>query len=132
MPRKGTDKDKERWQKYYAKHGDRIRARARERGKTHPLRSTWRRIACLRQYGLTLSDYEHMLVKQNGRCAGCGTPALECRQGKLCVDHDHATGKVRGLLCHDCNHAIGQAKESPAILYGLIDYLQTHQAVEAR
>ncbi len=50
------------------------------------------------RYGLTPDDVDRMLTDQGGVCAIC--------QGEMkrqCVDHDHATGKVRGLLCHRCN-----------------------------
>ncbi len=55
----------------------------------------------LRKYGLALGDFIKFAVAQNARCAICG------QQKKLCVDHSHATGKVRGLLCRQCNSAIG-------------------------
>ena len=46
---------------------------------------------------------------------------------KLCVDHNHATGKVRKLLCHDCNTMIGKAKEDIQILESAINYLKKHK-----
>jgi hypothetical protein len=59
----------------------------------------------LRAYGLTADDFERMEQDQGGRCAICGAlPAG--RWKRLFVDHDHKTGKVRGLLCHLCNSAL--------------------------
>jgi len=59
----------------------------------------------LRLYGITWNDYEQMLDEQNGVCAICGS---ENKSGKkLYVDHDHYTGKVRGLLCVKCNGGLG-------------------------
>jgi hypothetical protein len=57
------------------------------------------------RYGISAEDYEAMLVRQGGVCAMCG---MEYHTGRLlCVDHDHATGKVRGLLCIRCNAGLG-------------------------
>lgn len=56
------------------------------------------------KYGITLEEYEALLKKQNGICAICKEP---CRSGRrLCVDHNHETGQVRGLLCVYCNRNI--------------------------
>jgi hypothetical protein len=77
-----------------------------------------------RRYRLTPAQYEIMLTAQNGLCAICkqrnpdGTP--------LAVDHCHQTGKNRGLLCRLCNAAIGMLKDSPAVLYRAIEYLNSH------
>ena len=55
------------------------------------------------QLGLTLAAYEALLEAQGGGCAICGaTPKTR----RLDTDHDHKTGKVRGLLCHRCNRAL--------------------------
>ena len=51
-------------------------------------------------YGITLAQYASMLKRQGGRCAICGRPP---KRRNLDVDHDHATGRVRGLLCFNCN-----------------------------
>lgn len=58
-----------------------------------------------------------MLAEQDGRCKICG------QLKKLNVDHDHATGEVRGLLCHGCNVGIGFFRDSPELLRSAIDYL---------
>jgi len=57
----------------------------------------------LKQYGINNEDYEIMLKNQNGLCGLCQEPMKQC-----CIDHDHETGKVRGLLCHKCNLLLGQ------------------------
>lgn len=54
-----------------------------------------------RTHGISLEDYKRMFTDQKGVCAKCGKPQLGIRP--LCVDHDHATGKVRQLLCYKCN-----------------------------
>ena len=61
-------------------------------------------------YGITEEDYDRMYKEQKGVCAICKKPETRQSKGKttlLCVDHDHETGKVRGLLCHRCNTVIG-------------------------
>jgi hypothetical protein len=53
-----------------------------------------------RRYGITPEQYQKMLDRQGGICAICGRPPKTLR---LSVDHDHRTGRVRGLLCYQCN-----------------------------
>lgn len=77
-----------------------------------------------RLYGIELEQYEALLSKQNGKCAICEGPPTKGK--KLCVDHDHQTGAVRGLLCHDCNVAIGKFKESEMIVKKAAFYMQSH------
>ena len=55
-----------------------------------------------RKYGLTLEAFDELLAAQGGGCAICGKPDADN------VDHDHETGRVRGILCFNCNIAIGQ------------------------
>jgi hypothetical protein len=75
-----------------------------------------------RNFGMTLKDYDNLLVKQNRLCAICGTDRNN--QGKrFSVDHNHKTGAVRGLLCDSCNTGIGMFKDSPSIMLRAINYL---------
>ena len=82
-----------------------------------------------RIYSLTLKDYDNMLVSQNGLCALCGTPAIESSHRRLQVDHDHETGKVRGLLCGNCNAFIGMADDSIEKLLNGVEYLKKHKSI---
>jgi hypothetical protein len=75
---------------------------------------------------MTLTDYQPMYARQNGKCAICGVA-----EGKLVVDHNHTTGKVRELLCHLCNAMIGCAREDIAILASAAAYLRREQQLEA-
>jgi hypothetical protein len=73
-----------------------------------------------RRFGMTLDEYEAMLEAQDRRCGACRrdfdrTPS---------VDHDHATGQVRGLLCNRCNVAIGFAEDDPERLEAAANYLR--------
>lgn len=77
-------------------------------------------------YGITTKEYEKMYANQNGSCAICETPNLS---GKLlCVDHDHKTGRVRGLLCDKHNWMIGHANDNILTLYRAADYLEKHKS----
>lgn len=95
----------------------------REYGEKYPerIRNTDLRI----RYGITLEDYNAMYERQGGRCAICGAA-----EGKLVVDHNHKTGKVRELLCHLCNAMIGCAREDLAIIAAAAAYLYREQHPE--
>lgn len=80
----------------------------------------------LKRFKLTPEDYDRILLGQNGACAICGT--TQCREGFLfCVDHDHRTGTVRGLLCTSCNLLLGLARDSKKTLRSAIRYLNNSQ-----
>ena len=74
----------------------------------------------LRQYGMTVNDYDQLFAKQKGRCAICGRHQLEFHR-HLNVDHDHITGIVRGLLCTECNNLLGQLEKTGFVAKAL-DY----------
>lgn len=79
----------------------------------------------LLRYGLTVDDYEDMLTAQEGKCAICGdTASGHEKHGRLCVDHDHVTGQVRGLLCHLCNAGIGFLGDDPENIDRAAQYLR--------
>jgi hypothetical protein len=79
-----------------------------------------------RLYGITLKEHQQMYEEQNGVCAVCEKPG-DGKWKKLCVDHDHKTGKVRQLLCRNCNMILGQVDDSINHLGKLTAYLQKHQ-----
>jgi hypothetical protein len=81
-----------------------------------------RRRQSLKKYGLTIEDYDRMLVDQNGLCAICSTDKPG-GQGCFHVDHNHTTGKVRKLLCTTCNSMLGMVNDDPRILAAGIAYL---------
>jgi hypothetical protein len=76
-------------------------------------------------FGITLSEYNALFASQNGLCAGCYRHQTMFKT-RLSVDHDHATGKVRGLLCKDCNWILGSAKDSCNTLERLAAYLRQY------
>ncbi len=76
----------------------------------------------LSKYGLTPEDYNMMFERQKGKCLGCEKHQSEFSR-RLVVDHDHKTGKIRGLLCTPCNLILGYAKDQTVVLESLIKYL---------
>jgi len=74
-----------------------------------------------RLYGITLGDYARMFEEQNGVCAVCGQASTGTR---LHIDHDHTTGRVRGLLCFKCNSVLGKVNDDPEHLLTLVAYLE--------
>ena len=71
------------------------------------------------KYGVTEKDYQKILEEQKGGCSICEGNGVRA----LAVDHDHFTGKHRGLLCVKCNLALGHANDDVKILQNMIDYL---------
>lgn len=136
---KNPDKVKAAQRRKYERYSDKYKAEKRELWKVEPEKmrarhrdyyaknkgywlDRWR----ITQYGVTPERYAEMLAEQDGRCPICrvqfdGTPRQEH------VDHDHVTGKVRGVLCRDCNLGLGRFKDNPESLASAIRYLAKHQ-----
>ena len=77
-------------------------------------------------YGITYAEYEEKRKEVEYCCEICGKHEEDHSRGKLFVDHDHDTGKYRGLLCTQCNSALGMVYDNIGILQNMIDYLQKH------
>lgn len=77
------------------------------------------------QYGLTSEDFERLEAAYSGKCPICGRTDRE-----LCVDHDHNTGVVRGMLCRTCNAGLGCLGDSVEGLIKALSYLQSHNRPE--
>ena len=87
-----------------------------------------RRSHLKRKHGITLQDYERMLADQTGTCAICGrAPRSDI---SLHVDHDHETGRIRGLLCFKCNNALGDFEDHPEWLDRAASYLSRDPELE--
>ncbi len=88
----------------------------------------WQRIRV--QYGLTKKQYVALLMSQNHRCAICrrwidyGTHVP--RNTKVCVDHNHETGKTRALLCTNCNTGLGSFNDNPEVMEKAAIYIRFH------
>lgn len=111
------------------KNRERVRARDREAHarayadpeKRERIRSQARISRVARKYGLSKLEYEQLLDQFGHRCGICGGE-LEI----LCVDHNHTSGKVRGVLCQGCNIGLGGFRDDPDRLRGAIRYLSRY------
>ena len=100
-------------------------AREWEEGREETSRKMWERSIRIK-FGISPETYIEMLDKQNSRCAICGRHQEELPK-RMAVDHNHDTGKVRGLLCGNCNTGIGNLRDSIDMLRKAIDYLEKHE-----
>jgi hypothetical protein len=105
-----TSASRERYQKNHA--------RERTRQRTYYLQS---------RYLMTREEYAARVAAQSGVCAICSESCPVF--GKLSVDHDHETGKVRDLLCNSCNTALGHFRDRPELLLRAAAYLERHASV---
>lgn len=121
---KNIEKIKAKSLVYYEYHKEENRKRAAKWQKENSER--YRRWlyehSLIKNYNITIEDYKKMLNDQNGVCAICFREDKKGR--KLCVDHNHDTGKVRGLLCGNCNKLLGMAGDDKKILSRSIKYLE--------
>jgi len=97
------------------------------RYKTHkPTAESKRLYEVKTKYGLSPEEYKDLIEDSNNSCSICGISPDNLEKKWLCVDHDHVTGKVRGLLCNKCNSAIGLLDDNPTLLTNAIKYLKEH------
>ena len=76
-------------------------------------------------YGLTKEEYQALLTLQNNSCAICQVNFTKRgTKRKPHIDHDHVTGRIRGVLCGPCNMGIGQLKDSIDIIESALKYLK--------
>jgi hypothetical protein len=110
--------------KYRKNNKEKLRLKAKRYRESDPerVKRLERNAHLLRKFGITIEQYEQLLWEQKFRCLGCNIHQSKL-QKPLAVDHDHKTGKVRGLLCDPCNIALGCVKDSTKILSQLIKYL---------
>jgi hypothetical protein len=85
-------------------------------------------------YGITQSQFEELMKKQDSRCSGCLHPFKDERNvgmgsTAMHIDHDHMTGQVRGMLCGACNLSIGKLRDDPCTLRRLAEYLERASVV---
>lgn len=115
-----TDEQKrESDRRYYAANAEARKTSVREYKRDNPRKVLAYR---LKQFGLTIEQYDALLEEQDDRCAICVSPYPGQRNWH--VDHDHNIGKVRGLLCSACNTGLGHFQDDPARMRAAIAYLE--------
>lgn len=102
---------------HYARNAEDLKKRRRDR--YDPAR---RREVTLQSYGLSVAEFDALLEEQGNKCAVCSSEDPGPK-GRFVVDHDHETGRVRGLLCHYCNVGIGHFSDDPERLIAAWTYL---------
>ena len=100
--KKNPDKARQASRNYYARNREAMQSRDRQR---RPYRLE---AHLLRRYGISQEQYDEILAKQGGKCGVCEANFGDRRPH---VDHDHATGNVRGILCAGCNHGLGYVEK---------------------
>ena len=109
-----------RWQQ---ENPERLRAYRAEYRNRPERKRAMRDLYYQRTYGISADEADEILQAQNGRCAICSTPA-PARLASMHLDHDHATGQIRGFLCIDCNHGLGKLRDSADLLLRALVYLR--------
>lgn len=113
---KNPEKIKAYRKKYKLEHREQIREYSREYDRKTPYDR-------YKKYGLSSEDAQKLLEQQGGKCAICGTEEWGGWHHTYCVDHDHDTGQVRGLLCTRCNAGLGHFQDDPDLLLRAAQYL---------
>jgi Recombination endonuclease VII len=122
---------------WYLKNKDRVNAEANDYKKQNPewyaawqaknrveRHDRWKHNELRIAHGIGLDEYRELEKAQGGLCAICGEPQTSTHRQYLCVDHDHKTRKVRGLLCGSCNMGLGRFKDDPVRLRAAAEYLE--------
>ena len=107
---------------YVQRNPEEVRRRARERKATPSGRLRVRKSNLKQSFGISKSEFDRKWRDQGKTCAICGARR---RRGEpvFALDHDHATGMIRGILCHNCNRALGLANDDIRLLERAIKYL---------
>lgn len=133
-----TDAKREQNRLYHEAHKDAIRKRKsvwyqqnkerlRVRGRTYYYQTGGRYSKGQRvrdKYNLTVQEYDNLIESRRGICDICGGKMHGLGTYKPCLDHDHNTGKIRGVLCRNCNLLLGYAGDSVTRLDAAISYLK--------
>jgi hypothetical protein len=114
------EKIKTRTKKHYDMNKKRLRKYSAEYYAKH--KETYRKYKLKKEFGITIDDYDAMLIKQNNCCSICHNKFKSNKDTH--IDHNHTTMKVRGLLCGNCNRGIGYLRDDINILKEAIKYLK--------
>lgn len=96
------------------------------RARNPELARTRQRAYDLKKYGLTPDQWDSLFLSQQSRCAICASTTPRSERG-WATDHDHATGKLRGILCQPCNKALGCFLDKPEVLRAAAAYVEKTQ-----
>lgn len=132
------NKQKQYQKEYYLKNKDSIKKRIVENSKTEEFKEKRRilnrkrkeqnrELYYKKRYGITISEYNALLIKQNNCCTICNIKEVDINHGRntyFAVDHCHVSGKVRGLLCYKCNSLLGFVNDDIETLKNAIKYLE--------
>lgn len=110
---------------YYVENKDKVSERNTAWQKDVKNKETIRFYQIKRVYGISKTEWLEMLNVQNNSCKICNSSSEDL--GFFHTDHDHNTGKVRGLLCKNCNTVLGHAKDDIKILEEAIKYLKNNE-----
>ena len=115
--------------KWRLENQERVTAVRRDWEKRNPERHL------LTKFGIRADEKRAIFEAQGSVCGACGSghhghPRIEGETG-WCLDHCHASGKIRGVLCWRCNLALGYAGDSPDALRALAAYIESHHGVNA-
>lgn len=116
-----TPSQKESQRKWYLANRERMKEKSRRFKKTPRGKEVYRKSLLKRQFGLSLEKYTEMFNSQSGLCAICNKSQS---YKMLAVDHNHKTGRVRGLLCSICNTVLGLLYEDMTTMKSMMDYIQ--------
>ena len=107
---------------YREKNREKIKIQKKKYKKENPLKiKTYKLHDRLKSnFGISLKDYNDLLLKQGNLCAICFQPE---KNKRLAVDHNHKTGKVRGLLCQKCNRGLGLFNDDSILVENAYKYL---------
>lgn len=105
---------------------DSYHRRKNDPGKRAKQKTSLRKSQIKRRYGMTMPDWYALFIKQGCLCAICRSPHHKGRN--WCVDHDHKTGQVRGILCQLCNVALGAMQDDPYYIRKLAAYIEGFHA----
>jgi len=120
---KDLAKKREKDRKYRESHHAELAAKRKAERHAEPLKT--RDWYFRKTYNISASDVERLYKLQAGKCAVCGDQLIIGTK-RLHIDHNHITGKVRGLLCLQCNAGIGSFDDSVSILFKAAAYLEKH------
>jgi len=118
--------------KYHEEHHEEELIKSQKYEETHrgqrdeykkEYRKMNRKLINAKKHSLSLEEFNDLFESQDGCCAICGRHQTELKHA-LCIDHNHVTGEVRGLLCDSCNKLLGFSSDDIEILLNAIKYLE--------